>query len=162
LGHAEGMTKDGKTIFMGYAVLIIALVAFGVILLVQNSSMLQPVHHSKVPWQPYTEERVAEALKAGKPVMIDFYAIWCGPCREMDSAVFSRQEVADAATNFLALRVDVSDDSNIPAQKVAKKFGITGLPTLVFLGTNGQERAELRLLGKDEPAVVIQRLKAAQ
>jgi thiol:disulfide interchange protein len=155
------MNKDGKQIILGYAVLVVALVAFGAIMIWQNSTALKAEQHSLVSWQGYTPEKVAEAHKSGRPVMVNFHAVWSAPCREMDYEIFSLPAVAEAATNLVALRVDVSDVNNEFSRKLAMQHSITGLPTYVFLGTNGEELTGLRLLGKEAPAQLIERLRAA-
>lgn len=72
----------------------------------------------------------AEVLNASTPVLVDFWAEWCGPCRMLAPVV--DQIAAEFVNRVKVVKVDV--DSN-PA--LAAKFGIRGIPTLLLL-KNGQ------------------------
>jgi len=69
-----------------------------------------------------------EVLKADKPVLVDFTATWCGPCRQI--APFIDQLADEYAGRAKVAKLDIDDSPN-----VAAKFGIRGVPTLyVFKG----------------------------
>jgi len=113
---------------------------------------------AQMPWQPYSEEAVAGARKDGKPVLIDFYAAWCSPCRTLERKVLSRKKVVEAAQGFIALRADVTDPDSPFSLRLTRQYQIEALPTVVFLGRNGQERVELRLVGYEGPGQFVRRL----
>jgi thioredoxin 1 len=65
----------------------------------------------------------ADVLKAAEPVVVDFYADWCGPCRMMEPAV---ESLADEFAGKVKIgKLDV--DSN---QEIAIRYGVMGIPTL--------------------------------
>ncbi|MBT3382820.1 MAG: thioredoxin [Prolixibacteraceae bacterium] len=69
-------------------------------------------------------------VKAEKPVMIDFWAVWCGPCRMIAPIVAEMSEEYEGRA--IIGKVDV--DSN---PKVAMKYGIRNIPTVLFV-KNGE------------------------
>ncbi len=65
-----------------------------------------------------------EVLNSDKPVLIDFWAAWCGPCRMLSPVV---DEVADENPGIKVGKVNVDEQGEL-----AMKFGISSIPTLMF------------------------------
>ena len=62
-------------------------------------------------------------LQTNKPVLIDFYAAWCGPCRMVSPLL---DEIAEENSDYQICKVDVDE-----APELAQKFGVMSIPTLV-------------------------------
>lgn len=67
-----------------------------------------------------------EVVKSDLPVVIDFYADWCGPCKMMAPVFESLGKEFEGKMKFLKL--DTQSD-----EALAMKFGVQGIPTLVFM-----------------------------
>lgn len=77
-----------------------------------------------------------EAIRTNKPVFIDFYTTWCGPCKWMDKNVFSQEEVAIKLNeNFINYKVDAEATGGVPS---AQKYYVSAYPTLIFLTPKGE------------------------
>lgn len=71
-----------------------------------------------------TENFENEVLNSDKPVLIDFWAAWCGPCRMLSPVV---DEIAEENDNVKVGKVNVDEQLELAAQ-----FGIQSIPTLLF------------------------------
>jgi thioredoxin 1 len=93
----------------------------------------------------------AEVMNSQTPVLIDFFAEWCGPCKMMAPVL---DEVArDYAGKLKVVKVDVDESGEIAA-----KFGVTAMPTFVLL-KNGQET--FRRVGAAPKSAFVQELQQA-
>ena len=66
-----------------------------------------------------------EVMNADKPVLIDFFATWCGPCRMVSPIV---DEIAEEHDEFKICKVDVDQEPEL-----AQTFGVVSIPTLVVI-----------------------------
>lgn len=100
-----------------------------------------------INWQPYEERLLKSARSDGKPVIIDFYAEWCLPCKELEKSTFRTPDIAEKAEGFMTLKVDLTRDTSSPAKSLREMYGIRGVPTVIFLDRQGNEIEELRFVG---------------
>ena len=78
----------------------------------------------------FTDELAKELIASGKPVVIDFWAEWCGPCRMMSPVVEKLAEEFAGKANIGKCNVDEEND-------VPVKFAVRNIPTIVFV-KNGE------------------------
>jgi thiol:disulfide interchange protein DsbD len=118
-------------------------------------------HRQGIQWLDYDEKLVQSALALGKPVIIDFTADWCIPCREMEQYTFSSPPVIAKAKQFLTLRVDLTHSTKPNTRSFMKRYRIRGVPTVVFLDQNGKEIEDLRFYEVIKPEEFLQKMEVA-
>ena len=74
-----------------------------------------------------------EVMRSDKPVLIDFFATWCGPCRMVSPLV---DEIAQQRSDIKVCKVDVDDQGEL-----ASRFGVSSIPMLVVM-KNGKVTAQ--------------------
>lgn len=67
----------------------------------------------------------AQVLKAGKPVLVDFWAEWCGPCKMIGPSLEEISEELGEQVDIVKLNID--DHPDTPA-----KYGVRGIPTMIL------------------------------
>ncbi|MCM2281917.1 MAG: protein-disulfide reductase DsbD [Bdellovibrionaceae bacterium] len=115
---------------------------------------------NKLNWQPYSDELVAQATQGGKPVLIDFYADWCAACKELEELTFPDERVRDLSEKFALLKIDATEDSD-EIRRLKQKYGVIGLPTMIFYDTSGTIRADLTVTGFEDAETFSGRMRTA-
>ena len=73
----------------------------------------------------FTDENLKQEIESGKPVVVDFWATWCGPCRSIAPIV---EELAQAYDGRVLIgKYDVDEGTDMAAE-----FGVRNIPTLLF------------------------------
>jgi len=94
---------------------------------------------SPIQWHADLDAASDLALETDTPLLLDFTADWCPPCKWMKRNVFPVPEVVALLNDrFIPVQVDLTSRSG-PNQELAKEYGIRGIPTLVVLNPVGQE-----------------------
>ena len=104
------------------------------------SGVLTPKHDAAAPviaWVHGEDEGLKVARALHRPALLDFYADWCLPCKELELKTFSKAEVARALTKFTLVKVDCTTDDDPTVAAAKQRWGAATLPTLVLLDSDG-------------------------
>ncbi len=84
-----------------------------------------------------------EVLDADKPVIVDFYADWCGPCKRLAPAFEQLADKLNTNIKFVKVKLD-SDDATVQQenQALAQQYGVQGIPNISMFN-NGQKTKEV-------------------
>ena len=85
------------------------------------------------------QQILAQATAEGKPVFVDCYTSWCGPCKQMATKVFPQKEAGDYFNSkFVCWKVDMEKGEG---PELAKKYEVAAYPTFLILDADGTLRA---------------------
>jgi thiol:disulfide interchange protein DsbD len=118
-------------------------------------------HRQGIQWRDYDEKLIQSALTQEKPVIIDFTADWCIPCREMERHTFSSPPVIAKARQFVTLRVDLTHSTKPENRSLMERYRIKGVPTVIFLDRKGEEIESLRFYEVIKPEEFLKRMDRA-
>jgi thiol:disulfide interchange protein DsbD len=112
-------------------------IVFSVLIMAVGVYALIPSDTNSVDWQPFTEDALAEI--SGRGVIIDFYADWCIPCKELDALTFSDPKVITLSKEFETYKADMTKSLSSEVESLREKFKIVGVPTVLILNSKGEE-----------------------
>ena len=95
-----------------------------------------------------TTQNFDEVISQGKPVLMDFWATWCGPCKMLSPIV---AEVAASADGFKVCSVDVDE-----APGIASAYNVSSIPTLIVFKNGKEVRRSIGFIQKPQVLALLQ------
>ena len=98
------------------------------------------------------DRALAGARANGLPIIVQFSAAWCGPCKRLEEVTLADPQVARLMSDSTLVRVDMDADP-----QAARSNGVTAAPTILFVSSDGS--VVDRLVGFERPAEFVARLR---
>ena len=114
-------------------------IVFSIMILGIGVYQIIPSNEITIDWKDYSEAKLITSKNNGRPVFIDFYADWCIPCKELDHSTFPDPRVVEISKKFDNYQADMTSTLSPEVEKIRTKYKIIGVPTLLFLDSEGKE-----------------------
>jgi len=138
-------------------------IAIAIVLLVAGVAFALPKSGgADVRWDRYDANAIHAAAASHRPVIVDFYADWCLPCKELDEKTFGDGKVASELQRFVRVKADLTVATNPLTQQLTQQYAILGVPTVVIIDSSGTEISASLLTGFEPPQQFLARLRAVR
>jgi thiol:disulfide interchange protein DsbD len=117
--------------------------AFSILMIALAGYMLVPSEKESIAWEKFEYASYEESLGSNKKMIIDFYADWCIPCKELDALTFSDPNIIAMTKDFDSYKVDMTKSISDETDALRKRFDIKGMPTVLIIDSNGKEAARI-------------------
>lgn len=114
-------------------------IVFSVVVLGIAVYLLVPEEKKSPEWHFYSNDIYSSSISERNPIIIDFYADWCIPCKELDASTFSDSRVIIESKRFKNIKVDMTKSLTEESEKIRDKFKISGMPTVLIINSEGKE-----------------------
>lgn len=88
--------------------------------------------------QAFLDQKRAEAIASGKPIIIDFWAQWCVYCKKLDKAVWNQPEIVAESLRFTTIKIDATKADDDEMSAIKNEFKVPGLPLVAFIDSRGE------------------------
>jgi len=89
--------------------------------------------HGPIPWVESFSKASSQAASSKKLMMVDFWAEWCGPCKQMLATTYKDPKVVEKAKSFVPALINVDKDA-----ETARKYNIEAIPMVLIIDAKGK------------------------
>ncbi|MEO8601939.1 MAG: cytochrome c biogenesis protein CcdA [bacterium] len=132
--------------------------AFGVLMLAVAIWLGRPADSARaaIAWEP-VEQWTAARHDGARPVLLEFGAEWCIPCREMENTTYVHPDVVHEADRFRMVKADITTESDATSA-LTEAYGVKGVPTVILFDPTGGESG--RMVGYVGPDAMLKAMRA--
>ncbi|MGH7787372.1 MAG: protein-disulfide reductase DsbD family protein, partial [Candidatus Binatia bacterium] len=112
-----------------------------------------------IAWQAFEVASADAAVAGDRPLLIDFAAEWCIPCREMDHTTYVDPAVVREADRFRMVKADITEENEATTQ-LTTRFEVKGVPTVILFSPAGEETH--RMVGYVGPDELLRAMREVQ
>jgi thioredoxin:protein disulfide reductase len=122
-----------------------------VVLITTAVYFILPDDNKGIEWTMYSSAAIPVETEGKKGMIIDFYADWCIPCKELDAITFRDERVIEESKNFYTFKADMTKTLSPEVEQLREKYKIVGVPTVLILDPSGREIKRITgFVGADE------------
>ncbi len=118
-------------------------IVFSLFAITISTYALIPAEKQSPNWKVFSESQYEMSLKNNERMIIDFYADWCIPCKELDALTFSDGDVIEESKQFTAYKADLTQSGSPENESLTTRFRIKGVPTILIIDSHGNERERI-------------------
>ena len=108
----------------------------------------------QINWLTDIKEARSVAVKSGKPILYDFTASWCGPCKRMEKDFWPRADVVEVSSQFVCVKVNFDKEKSL-----ASKYSINAIPNVVFTDPWGRGLLGQKGFGAGTDNEILEKIK---
>lgn len=114
--------------------------------------ILSDDNRPRIEWVTDEAHALKFAEESDRPIMIEFGADWCPPCRALDAGLFRRPDIVALSMRLVPFRVDATIETR-EVRRLIDKYRVQGWPTIIFLDPEGRPYQDLRVSDYNSEAI---------